>query len=270
MTMPGDAEPPAGQAAPRSELALRVATAAIAAPIVLLATWAGGIWFAILIALAIGIGGHEWSRICNIDRPSSVALLAMVGPVMAIAIVTGGATAGLLVLALMAVSAFGGGSAVARMWSAAGVIYLGIATVAILVLRSDPQSGLEALIFLFGVVWLTDIGAYAFGRLIGGPRLAPSISPGKTWAGAIGGFALAVAGAQAGALLFALDPPMGAIAMAIFLSIATQCGDLLESWVKRRFDKKDSGTIIPGHGGILDRIDGLLIAAPVMAAISIF
>jgi phosphatidate cytidylyltransferase len=214
-------------------LVLRVAAAAVLAPIVLASAWAGGIWFALLAALAIGIGGHEWTRLCGLDRPMSIALLIVTGPVVALALMTGGTAAGLIVLALAVISAIGGGSTVAsRLWPLLGVVYLGIPLL-----------------------------------LIGGPRLAPAISPGKTWAGAIGGLLLAVAGGYWGAGFMETQLPFGAIGLAICLSVATQCGDLFESWVKRRFGKKDSGTLIPGHGGILDRIDGLLFAAPVMAAI---
>jgi phosphatidate cytidylyltransferase len=145
---------------------------------------------------------------------------------------------------------------------------MAVPLIAMLTLRANPQFGFEGLFFLFAIVWLTDIGAYIAGRTVGGPRLAPAISPGKTWAGALGGLLLAVAGGYWGAGFMANPPPLGAIALAICLSLATQCGDLFESWVKRRFGKKDSGTIVPGHGGILDRIDGLLFAAPVMAAIT--
>jgi len=263
-----DAQPPAGQASTKPELAKRVATAAILAPIVLASAWTGGIWFALLIAIVIGVGGYEWSRLCNIDGPMPVALLIMAGPILAIALLTGGIAAGLVVMALAAVSAFGGRKTDNRIWPVVGVVYLGFPLIAILALRASPQISFEGLFFLLGVVWLTDIGAYASGRIIGGPRLAPSISPGKTWAGAIGGLLLAVAGAAWGAGFMANPPPLGALSLAAILSVATQCGDLFESWIKRRFGKKDSGTIVPGHGGILDRIDGLLFAAPVMAALT--
>ena len=261
--------PPADGATPKSNFALRVVTAALLAPIVLLGAWAGGIWFALLVAIVIGASGHEWSRLCNIDRPMSVALLISTGPILAVALMTGGLTASLLVFSLILVSAFGGRDNTNRLWSITGVVYVGVPTIAILILRTDSNFGLAGLLILLSVVWLTDIGAYAFGRLIGGPRLAPSISPGKTWAGAIGGLFLAVVGVLLLTRLMATQPPFGAIALALFLSTTTQCGDLFESWVKRRFDKKDSGTIMPGHGGILDRIDGLLFAAPVMTAIVI-
>ncbi len=270
MTRPADAQPPADQKGSNPELTLRVLTAAVLVPIALLVAWAGGIWFALLVAAGTALAGHEWSKLCDIDRPAAVALLIVIGPVLAIAQSTGGPAASLLVLLLALLSTFGGEKSTPnRIWPAIGVAYLGIPTVAILWVRADLQIGQVTLIYLFAVVWLTDIGAYAFGRTIGGPRLAPSISPGKTWAGAIGGLFLAVAVTLLAAWIMGSPRPVGAIALAFYLSIATQCGDLFESWVKRRFGKKDSGTIIPGHGGVLDRIDGLLFAAPVMAAIII-
>lgn len=268
MTMPADVQPPADPKSAKAELTLRVLAAAVLVPIVLLAAWAGGIWFAILVAGGTALAGYEWSQTCNIDRPAAIALLIVVGPVLAIAQTAGGPAASLLVLFLAVLSAFGGQRGTPnRIWPAIGVIYLGVPTVAILWVRADLQFGLVALIFLFAMVWLTDIGAYAFGRAIGGPRLAPTISPGKTWAGVLGGLILPVAATYFTAVVMGSPKPYGAIALAIYLSIATQCGDLFESWIKRRSGKKDSGTVIPGHGGILDRIDGLLFAAPVMAAV---
>ena len=124
-------------------------------------------------------------------------------------------------------------------------------------LRDSDKPGFLAVLFLFAVVWATDILAYFVGRALGGPKLAPAISPGKTWSGAIGG---AVGGVGAGILLAALAG--AGLSFAIFTTaVISQAGDLFESWVKRRKGLKDSGTIIPGHGGVMDRVDGLVAAA---------
>jgi phosphatidate cytidylyltransferase len=146
----------------------------------------------------------------------------------------------------------------------AGVLYLGPAFICLIALRAGP-AGLRNLLYLAAIVWAGDIGAYLAGRLIGGPRLAPRISPGKTWSGAAGGTLAAVlAGAAAG-----FEHPANAAALALVLSVIAQAGDLLESAVKRYFGAKDSGRIIPGHGGLLDRLDGVLTAAPAALAWSL-
>lgn len=144
----------------------------------------------------------------------------------------------------------------------AGVPYVGLGAAALLWLRAGPGSGPRAVLFVILVVWASDIGAYAVGRLIGGPLLAPGISPGKTWAGAIGGLSAAAAVGFAG-----LHPASALVAAG--LGIAAQAGDLMESAMKRGFGVKDSGWLIPGHGGLLDRFDGLLTAAPAAAALAL-
>jgi phosphatidate cytidylyltransferase len=152
-------------------------------------------------------------------------------------------------------------------WLALGVVYISLACVSLIALRADPRSGRAIVIVFFSIIWATDIGAYVVGRAIGGPKLAPAISPNKTWAGAIGGLVCATVAAFAAAYL--LEFKLTALAMLIaaaVLSAVSQLGDLLESWWKRRFQVKDSGNLIPGHGGILDRIDGVLLASPVAAA----
>ena len=145
-----------------------------------------------------------------------------------------------------------------------GLAWIALAAAALVSLRTDPTSGRANVMFVVLLVWATDIGAYAAGRALGGPKLAPRISPGKTWSGAVGGLLAAVA---AGILVAAAQGPAprlaAAAAIAAFLSIIGQAGDLLESLAKRHFGAKDSGHLIPGHGGALDRLDATLAVLPV-------
>ena len=149
--------------------------------------------------------------------------------------------------------------------SLAGILYIVfcVGSFAILYCR---ETGFENVLVLLGVVWLCDIGAYTAGHLIGGPRLVPRISPNKTWAGAVGGLLLPIIVMMA-VVRFGGDtePRVFVITCAgvTVIALAAQVGDILESAAKRHFGIKDSGWIMPGHGGILDRIDGLLLAAPV-------
>lgn len=142
----------------------------------------------------------------------------------------------------------------------AGLFYAGATGLALAAIRGDDQPGLYAMFFIFAVVWATDILAYFVGRALGGPKLAPSISPGKTWSGAIGGAVSAVA---AGVLLAHFLFPgteILAAGLAFVLSACSQSGDLFESFIKRKFGVKDSSRLIPGHGGVMDRVDGLIFA----------
>jgi phosphatidate cytidylyltransferase len=152
-----------------------------------------------------------------------------------------------------------------RNWSALGFIYAAVAEIASVLLRLDPVKGFAALVFVLVIVWVTDSGGYFAGRGIGGPKLWPRVSPKKTWAGAAGGFvaSLAVAGAFAALDLGKAGP---LLMISGVLSVVSQLGDLFESAVKRRFGVKDSSQIIPGHGGLLDRLDGF-VAAVAMAAL---
>ncbi len=151
--------------------------------------------------------------------------------------------------------------------AAGGVLCIGLAAAALIWLRADPAVGWANVLFLMLVVWASDTGAYAVGRLAGGPKLCPTISPRKTWSGAGGGVACAMAVGVVVAVSLVRGSPAHALAAGAGLSVLAQGGDLLESAVKRHFGVKDSSRLIPGHGGLLDRLDGFLAAAPVAALV---
>jgi len=161
------------------------------------------------------------------------------------------------------------GRAPARMWwIAAGVIYAAVAVAAPVMLRADTQFGLIAILFLFAIVWSTDILGYVVGRLVGGSKLWPAVSPNKTWSGAVGGIIGAVAAGGAVAYTAGVVVWPAALLSGV-LSVASQAGDLMESALKRKFDAKDASRIIPGHGGVMDRLDGFIVAALIAGAIGI-
>jgi phosphatidate cytidylyltransferase len=147
-----------------------------------------------------------------------------------------------------------------RQWLAAGAVYAAAAGLCPIILRADTDYGLVAILFLFVVVWTTDIAAYFVGRFAGGPKLWPAISPNKTWSGALGGLAGAIIVAFVLASFAALSH-RATVVLAVVLSIASQAGDLFESHLKRQFGVKDASHIIPGHGGVMDRLDGFIFAA---------
>ncbi len=150
-------------------------------------------------------------------------------------------------------------------WVAGGVLYASALLVPVIVLRGDLRLGLVAVLFLFATVWATDVAALYSGRYFGGPKLAPRISPAKTWSGALGGALAGIAGGIA--LLAVMRFELSAIhfLVALAVTVTAQLGDLFESWVKRRFSVKDTSEIIPGHGGLMDRLDGFIAA--VLAAV---
>lgn len=256
---------PAGRS---SDLPVRVVSAVILIAIALSATWAGGLWFS-LFALAIALLIYfEWATIALWQRQKG---LAIAGAVMLAVVLVAGlagvpafwlATGLLLAAAIALVSAFLGQAAIG--WVAAGVAYAGLAGLSLALLRGGDSAGLAAIIFLFAAVWATDIFAYFVGRAVGGPKLAPAISPGKTRSGAVGGLVAAIAASWAAALIMGAPGVFMAVFLGALLSIAAQIGDLGESAFKRHFGVKDSGKVIPGHGGVMDRVDGLVVAAMVL------
>lgn len=151
-------------------------------------------------------------------------------------------------------------------WRVAGMVYAGVAFLAPVLLRADVNNGFAALVFLFAIVWMTDIMGYAIGRAVGGPKLWPAVSPNKTRSGAIGG----VAGALTAGIVIAASLSLAVLPIAILgviLSMVAQAGDLFESAIKRRFGAKDTSHLIPGHGGLMDRLDGFIAAALLAAMI---
>jgi phosphatidate cytidylyltransferase len=253
-----------------ANLRLRIISGAVLAAIAFALLWAGVVPFALLV-LACGLAiSWEWGRLvrgATFDLGFFIHALAVTVAIGLAA--TGYALPGIAVLAIGAITLvplyMGRG---ARL-SAFGVFYVGLPTVALLWLRSDEPFGFMAVLFVFAVVWASDIAAYAAGRSIGGPKLAPRVSPNKTWAGLIGAL---LAGAAAAALFAVIQPDLDAVRLVIIgvsLASMAQVGDLVESALKRTFGLKDASDLIPGHGGFMDRMDGLITAA-VMAALLAF
>jgi phosphatidate cytidylyltransferase len=205
------------------------------------------------------------------DLPARLLSATVLAPVALICVWSGG-WAWTLVVAAIAAGLIAEWRLLSRrlrapLTFAAGVVYILLSAAALLWLRVDSGVGRANVLFVLLVVWATDVGAYLIGRLVGGIALAPSISPAKTWSGAVGGLACAL-GVGLGAAQISLGSVWRALAVAAGLSIVAQAGDLLESGVKRHFGVKDSGRLIPGHGGLLDRLDGLLAAAPIAALLA--
>ena len=245
-------------------LVMRVLAALVLAPLAIAIAYAGGWPWALLVTLAsIGLF-VEWLMIMGAARDTRVSAAGIAALVLAALYLAVGRTdAALVILAIGIVGvALPPGR---RIWTATGFAYAAIALVASVLVRSDQSHGFAALMLVLLVVWVTDIGGYFAGRGIGGPKLWPRVSPKKTWAGAIGGFAASLVVA-AGFAALGLGKTGPLLLLGALLSVASQLGDLFESAVKRRFGVKDSSQIIPGHGGLMDRLDGY-VAAIVLAAI---
>lgn len=245
-----------------SNLQVRVISAVVLAAVVLAITWLGGAPFRLLGAVIGGAILFEWLAMsANVSEVQNrLIAAAALGVTLAALILGYPAFIGFLLLALGVAATAMLAAGRSAQWPAAGLAYAGLSALSFSLLRGSDVAGLKAILFLFAVVWATDIAAYFVGRAIGGPKLAPTISPGKTQSGAIGG---AVGGVIAGVALVASvgGANLGAMAiMALILSVVSQAGDLFESWVKRRHGAKDSGNLIPGHGGVMDRVDGLVAA----------
>jgi len=267
----------AGFVAPRerttwvnNELIRRIGSALVLAPLAIITAYFGGWSFVVFWAIAaIGVL-WEWTAL--VARAERRALLSTGIAVIVLAAALAGTeryVGALGVLAIGILSSVALAPADRRVWASGGVAYAGALCLSPILLRADPAFGLAATIFLFAVVWGTDIGAYFAGRLIGGPRLMPAVSPNKTWSGAIGGAVIAVAVGLLIARYAGVQMLLGVGIIGLVLSVVSQAGDLFESAMKRHFHVKDSGSLIPGHGGLMDRLDGFVVAVLTAAVLGV-
>lgn len=250
-----------------ADLGPRLASAFVLLPLTVIALYFGGYLFAAAVGAVFAGAYREWEQMVTLKPMTPFGfVLAAVVFVAALLFPLWGAPATLAVVVIGALAALAarGESAI---WRAGGLVYFGIVVIAILATRGTDTTGIWAGVFLGSVIWLTDTGAFFTGRQVGGEKLAPDISPGKTWSGALGGFAL---GTVAGTVLWHFVTPspwwIGLI-LAAAMSILGQIGDLSESALKRRFRIKDSGDIIPGHGGLMDRLDSVTFGALFLYAV---
>ncbi|WP_375460676.1 phosphatidate cytidylyltransferase [uncultured Enterovirga sp.] len=263
-----------------SELRLRATSSVALAAVAVATAWTGG-WPLAAIWLGAGMAvAMEWLAMTRAEPKRPLAAVALVGlAALQIAFIAGSAAtvmiAAIVIAAATLIVAAGQRD---RAWALSGLAYAAAIAVVPVAVRAGP-GGAAALFWMFAVVWSTDIAAYFTGRAFGGPKLWPAVSPKKTWSGFVGGLlgatlagvAVAVAAERAGVVL-----PVGLIAIAAIsavVSVASQVGDFAESGMKRRFGVKDSGTLIPGHGGFMDRLDGFaavaLLVGLVLAAASL-
>lgn len=244
-----------------ADLRIRTLSAAVLIPLVLFAVWFGGFVFTGFI-FALGIFmAIEWVKISF----GTNKLQLLIHELAAAAVIMGSVTLSLAAIIILSVVSW----VLQRKdginyWKVVGVAYVGLPVLALSILRDDVQFGMKAVVWCMVIVWSADVMAYFFGRIIGGPKLVPRISPKKTWAGMVG----AIVGAVLASVLFSYFTQLGfwpLAGVAAGFAVLEQGGDIFESAFKRHFGVKDSGNSIPGHGGVLDRIDGLI--AVVVAAV---
>ncbi|MGP9820974.1 phosphatidate cytidylyltransferase [Salinarimonas sp. NSM] len=251
----------------RSETGIRLLSALVLVAMALGSAWIGGPILAAFWLLAAGAAVIEWRQVGKLERPvpMRVALLFGVLALSILAVVEPPWTI-VLVVAMLAAAAVAGAGRTGRdrRWGLVGLVVTGTLATAPVIVREHPALGLTGLLWIFAVVWGTDVAAYFVGRALGGPKLAPRISPGKTWSGFFGGLAV---GTLAGALVVVAGEALGwerplgwpaIVALSAVASVIGQVGDLAESKLKRHFNVKDSSRLIPGHGGVLDRIDAFV------------
>ncbi|WP_419901602.1 phosphatidate cytidylyltransferase [Kiloniella sp.] len=269
-------DPQPKQPKKKSDLLVRSLSSILLGPLVLAAVYFGSPYSDLLIFLCSGILAWEWASLCGrgtlgpigLSLIASVIVVMLVGLFDQFSLIMWG-------LPIVLVSFYG----LTRLffksvnnshWYILGLFYISISSLALLWIRNIPEQGLELIFWVLFVVWATDIGAYFSGRSIGGPKIAPKISPNKTWAGLIGGMLSAAVVSYIFTRWMNDVSPWELVISGALLAVISQAGDFFESHVKRRFDAKDSSRLIPGHGGLFDRVDGLLACAIVVAGYNIF
>ncbi len=251
-----------------------MASAAVLIPVTLAAVWVGGWAFAGLAALAGVLMAWEWSRM-TFDPRHAMRFAILIGGAALVAAMAG--QIGLRPIHILSGLVFWAACLVLSLhyragglrWAFFGVPYICLPVFSLVALRADPSYGLLCVIWLLIVIWITDTAAFFAGRSIGGPKLAPSVSPKKTWSGAIAGVAAATLAGGAFAWFAGLPGWAGLGILSAAISIVGQVGDLIESALKRRFGVKDSSNLIPGHGGVLDRLDSLVTASVVALGVGL-
>lgn len=250
-----------------ADLGPRILSGVVLAAIAIAAIMAGPVPLAVMLAAVGSVVAWEWGRMVR-GTEADAAMSAHIATVIAGIVLTGVGLAGPAILGVLIGTILTGLLSFGRhgFLSAVGVLFTALPGIALLWLRRDEPLGAMAVFFVVGVVVATDVGAYFSGRLIGGPKLWPQVSPNKTWAGLLGGVAAA---ALVGAVVARWVPGASLLhlmAAGAVLAVAAQAGDLAESALKRQFGTKDTSALIPGHGGFMDRVDGLSTAAMIAAA----
>jgi phosphatidate cytidylyltransferase len=255
-----------------SSLRPRVLSALVLAPLPIGAIWFGSPWLPLLTALGGAVMAWEWGRLCRRGRfgAPGIVLVGVVLAAIAIATLTTlGLSVAFVLLGAGIVFWFARGrSDPDPEWTAFGALWVALPCTCLLWLAGEGPNGRATLLWILALVWATDIGGYVIGRTFGGPRLAPRWSPRKTWAGLAGGVVCAGVAGWATAAWLGISPALPLVLLSAGLAIVEQFGDLAESLAKRRFGVKDSSSLIPGHGGLLDRLDGLLAVTPVVALLT--
>lgn len=260
----------ADTSAPSSRnLLLRVVSALVLAPLAIAVAYWGGWPFAVFWTIAALAVWWEWVRLIDPQGSQGALALGACALVLEALLAATGRVDKALIIVLLALFGIAVTSIKHTKWIAGGIVYASMLLIAPLVIRADEQFGFLAIMILFAIVWSTDIGGYFGGRAIGGPKLAPAISPKKTWSGAIVGTAVAVGATLLIARWWQGSSPILLALVAGLLSVVSQAGDLFESSFKRRFGAKDASGLIPGHGGVMDRLDGFIVAAVVAAMIGV-